>query len=561
MASQRPRILVTGASGLIGRHFLAATLDDCEIVGLARRTPQQVGIAEHPNLRWFQADIGRAECLEGVTEQIAAGGPIDFVLHLAGYYDFTYEDNPEYQRSNVDGTRNVLELARRLGVRRFIFASSLAACEFRGRREPIDEETPPDASFEYARSKRQGEAMLADYSRHFRATVLRFAAVVTDWCEYAPLYVFLNTWLSGAWNARILGGKGRTGITYIHIRDLIKLIRAVMAQDEQLPAFSTYVASPDGTVTHRELYDLAQRFYHGHVPRPILMPKPLAAPGVLLRDLVGRLVGRRPFERLWMLGYMDHQLRVDASRTRAALGWAPAERDHVLHRMLYMIENMISRPEIWRGRNEAFFRRRDLRPSLVISEELEREKERVLRELEGRLRGAGQAASYPRLRALPPEEVRRMLRVLLQLLVGSIRGVNRSLLLNYIDERWPELAGAGVAPEEFCELLGDLNAILLGLTIELPRLAGLRQQCHSFISLTLQLARDQVYVADEHLRLEPAGVAAPTTPPTAPRQAVLGSASEVIDQLRARYRLSPHSTLTLDDLQLLLQALEDRQRR
>lgn len=154
-----------------------------------------------------------------------------------------------------------------------------------------------------------------------------------------------------------------------------------------------------------------------------------------------------------------------------------------------------------------------------------------------------------------------MLRVLLQLLVGSIRGVNRSLLLNYIDERWPELAGAGVAPEEFCELLGDLNAILLGLTIELPRLAGLRQQCHSFISLTLQLARDQVYVADEHLRLEPAGVAAPTTPPTAPRQAVLGSASEVIDQLRARYRLSPHSTLTLDDLQLLLQALEDRQRR
>ena len=34
-----------------------------------------------------------------------------------------------------------------------------------------------------------------------------------NWCEYAPLYVFLSTWLSKKWNARILGGRGASAIT------------------------------------------------------------------------------------------------------------------------------------------------------------------------------------------------------------------------------------------------------------------------------------------------------------------------------------------------------------
>ena len=38
--------------------------------------------------------------------------------------------------------------------------------------------------------------MLAEYAREFPATIVRFAALFSDWCEYPPLFMFLETWLS-----------------------------------------------------------------------------------------------------------------------------------------------------------------------------------------------------------------------------------------------------------------------------------------------------------------------------------------------------------------------------
>ena len=50
--------------------------------------------------------------------------------------------------------------------------------------------------------------MLAEYRDVFRSVIVRFAALFSDWCEYPPLYMFLDTWLSRQWNHRMLGGMG-----------------------------------------------------------------------------------------------------------------------------------------------------------------------------------------------------------------------------------------------------------------------------------------------------------------------------------------------------------------
>ena len=88
-------------------------------------------------------------------EQIRELGGAELLLHLAAYYDFTGEDNPEYERTNVDGTRNLLELAEPLKLRKFIYTSSIAACPFPAPGDAVDGETPPSAPFPYARSKRR----------------------------------------------------------------------------------------------------------------------------------------------------------------------------------------------------------------------------------------------------------------------------------------------------------------------------------------------------------------------------------------------------------------------
>jgi hypothetical protein len=68
-------------------------------------------------------------------------------------------------------------------------------------------------------TKRIGEQMLAEFD-DVPSCIVRFAAMFSDWCEYAPMYVFLSTWLSRTWNARILGGKGESAIPYLHVREI-----------------------------------------------------------------------------------------------------------------------------------------------------------------------------------------------------------------------------------------------------------------------------------------------------------------------------------------------------
>src|SRR3990172_8017809 len=100
-----PRLLVTGASGFVGRHLLEVLKQDYLIYGLARRSQAASGAPVHPNISWFQVDIADAVGLGAVFQAILDQGGADFVVHLAAHYDFTGEDHDEYWSTNVNGLR------------------------------------------------------------------------------------------------------------------------------------------------------------------------------------------------------------------------------------------------------------------------------------------------------------------------------------------------------------------------------------------------------------------------------------------------------------------------
>ena len=104
-----PAIIVTGASGFVGRHVLEQLRDDHRIFGIARRSQRRAGVEEHPNITWLEADIAERAQLEAVFRTIGESGGADYVIHLAAYYDFTGVDHPEYMRTNVTGVWNPLE--------------------------------------------------------------------------------------------------------------------------------------------------------------------------------------------------------------------------------------------------------------------------------------------------------------------------------------------------------------------------------------------------------------------------------------------------------------------
>lgn len=127
------KILITGVAGFIGSHLADRLLaEGHSVVGIDNFDPlyprsskeENLHAArEHERFAFFEADIRSKEDLDRIVAQLHG---IDAIAHLAAKAGVrpSLEDPAGYHETNVVGTANVLELARRLGVRQFVFASS-----------------------------------------------------------------------------------------------------------------------------------------------------------------------------------------------------------------------------------------------------------------------------------------------------------------------------------------------------------------------------------------------------------------------------------------------------
>ncbi|MCD4761115.1 NAD(P)-dependent oxidoreductase [bacterium] len=492
MDSRLPGIVVTGASGFIGRNFLEAAADKYRLFCLARRSQKEANLAKHANISWLQVDIGKWDTLREAVDWLNDNGGADYVLHLAAYYDFSNADNPEYERTNTLGTRNILKLAQQIGTNRFLFASSVAASKVPGRGQSLNEQSPLDAKFPYALSKRKGEEMMKEYSKWFPCTVFRQAAVFSDWCEYPPLYQFLNTWLSRKWNSRIIAGRGKSAVPYIHISDLIKMYFRVIEKSESLPRLCTYMASPNGSVSHSELFRTATRYYNGRKIKPIFLPKFLVIPGVALRQFFGYLLRRKPMERLWMTKYIDRVLTVDAAHTHSELDWMPTPRYGVRRRLLFAIERMKNHHDAWNLRNERTARRVYIRPNLIIYDAMMESREEIIAEIIRHLRTPESSTDFSDYQKLPDNVLHWYVTLLYQLTATTVRTRDRTLMRNYsqiiANRRFVE----GFDVVEVCASMTATSEIISKALRSRVEGKEIDQRIYDSITLTFQMAVDEI---------------------------------------------------------------------
>ena len=170
------RVLVTGATGFIGRHLVDALFGYGAHVGIVART-----VSRQHLLPWnpktdalvslFEADICDYRALE--TAFIWADGGTVFHLAAKNSVDNSYRETEEYFRVNLEGTKRVADLAQRYGNR----LVHLSTSEIYGRQDtfPISETAAPDPRSPYAASKLAGEALVRSYIKSFAldAVVLR----------------------------------------------------------------------------------------------------------------------------------------------------------------------------------------------------------------------------------------------------------------------------------------------------------------------------------------------------------------------------------------------------
>jgi dihydroflavonol-4-reductase len=143
-------ILVTGATGHIGNALVRKLLSRGEKVRALIMKEEDTSSIRDLRLECVEGDV-----LDPASLQPALAG-VDTVYHLAGIISIMPGKNPFVWKINVEGTRNVIEAARRAGIRRLLYTSSIHAVKRAPHGVVIDESLgfdPNNSYGEYDRSK------------------------------------------------------------------------------------------------------------------------------------------------------------------------------------------------------------------------------------------------------------------------------------------------------------------------------------------------------------------------------------------------------------------------
>ncbi len=150
----RMKIFLTGATGFVGHHVAKALVTEGADLRLLTRKSSNLA-----NLEGIKGDTAVGDLTEPEALRSALQG-CEAVMHVAADYRLWIPDPATMYRANVDGTRELLRLARESGVKRFVYTSSVATMHFRTDGIIINEDTPvslADMVGHYKRSKFMAE--------------------------------------------------------------------------------------------------------------------------------------------------------------------------------------------------------------------------------------------------------------------------------------------------------------------------------------------------------------------------------------------------------------------
>lgn len=503
---QLPRLVLTGAAGFLGRRVIERLAGKWQIEAVDREPPVAGALVHLPQVHWHPVDLTEPASVTRLFSDLRESGGATALIHLAAHYDFSGERHPDYERTNVEGTRRLLDACEGLGLERFVFASSLAASEFPRAGRMLDESSPPDGNHVYAESKRAGEAMMRAEKR-FPTTIVRFAALYSDWCEYAPLFSLLRTWLSGRWNSRVLGGRGRSAVPYLHVRDAGVFAERLLELRRELEPAEVLIASPNRVTSHADLFRAVTAYVRGAPVGPICTPRPIARLGLHLLDLVGRATGNRPFERPWMGKMIDRRLEVDPHQSFRRLSWTPRPRLDIVRRIPFLIENQYSEPGTWAAHNEAALHATELSPQVQILRLFEAHEEELFETATRAL--VEDPVHFPHYARVGAGEHDWNHRQFLRNLAQSVRTRHRGFFRTYCYDLARRRAQQGFPQDELRGALLSFERVFHYVLSTDPRAAALEPHLNELVHRTIEFGMDGLEAAYEEAGEPPAQPAQP----------------------------------------------------
>ena len=307
---------VTGGSGFIGGALVRRLVaDGWTVRALARSDASADLVREHG------AEPVRGE-LDDTASMAAGAAGCEVAFHLAAHLG-DWGAREDFERGNVQGTRNALAAARQAGVRRFVHVGTEAALLVGDPLVEVDERAPLrfDSPALYSSTKARAEQAVIEANRNGLETVVVRPRFVWGRGDTTLLPVMAEMVRTGRF-AWVGGGRHRTSTT--HVDNAVEGL--VLGAAARAPGRVYFVTDGEPVVFRDFVTRLIET--QGVTPPGRSIPVPVAKVVAAVGETACRLLGRRshpprpPLTRLavWLSAL---EATIDITRARTELGYAP----------------------------------------------------------------------------------------------------------------------------------------------------------------------------------------------------------------------------------------------
>jgi dihydroflavonol-4-reductase len=315
-------IFVTGATGFLGSHVARVLAEQGAQLRLLVRPTSNL-----KNLEGLNAETATGDLRDAASLEKAMAG-CEVVFHVAADYRLWVRDPAEMYRSNVEGTKAILEAARKNSVRCVVYTSSVATVGFTGNGHPASEDSPvslADMIGHYKRSKFMAEQVALEAGRgEMRVVTVNPTTPVGEQdVKPTPTGRIIVDFLKRKFPAYV-----ETGLNLVDARECA---RGHIAALEKGKSGERYILGGEN-LTLKQILDKLGVI--AGLPSPkVKVPYFVAyAAGAVDQTVQGRLLGREPRATIETVRMGKKKMWASSGKAERELGWKTVPVDDALRR-------------------------------------------------------------------------------------------------------------------------------------------------------------------------------------------------------------------------------------
>lgn len=323
------KAFVTGATGFVGSHVARVLEEQGWELRLLVRPSSDLRNIGKLNAERVIGDLRDPSRLEHAVSGC------DAIFHVAADYRLWVSNPEQMYRSNVEGTRSILQAARANGVKRVVYTSSVATMAFARNGKPATEEAPVSLAHmigHYKRSKYMAEQAAVEAAKEGLSVVIvnPTTPVGEQDVKPTPTGRIVVDFLKRKFPAYV-----DTGLNLV---DVDACARGHLAAFEKGRSGERYILGGENLTLKQILDRLAEIT---GLPSPGLrVPYAVAlAAGVVDELVTGRLRGREPRATIEAVRMSRKKMFVSSAKAERELGWKTVPVDDALRRAVAWFRN------------------------------------------------------------------------------------------------------------------------------------------------------------------------------------------------------------------------------